>query len=398
MTASGSNVHVLVLATAEWDRPLWTNKQYIARELAAEFRVTYVNSVGQRQPTLSISDARRIVARLLRRLREVVSRSAETTMGPTIVTPLVLPSSWRSPLATRFNQRQVRRVARDWIHSPGVRLLWTFSPETFSLLGEADAAVYHCVDLQSEFPGFDRDRWLAAERELAAGGSVPALASSEGVRAHLERIGFGDVMLMENVADVERFRPPKAGAASGPRRVVFAGNLTEAKVDFDALEAVASDPRIELHVAGSIAEGGGSRGRAARLVASETVAYHGVLSVPEMAELFATCDIGIIPYEINPYTAGVFPLKLWEYLAAGLTVVCSELPSVIESERVMAVGGDVVFYDQSNLEELVDSLGSHPAATEEDLARRSRAARTNGWAARGREVRQLVRDGRLSLS
>ena len=37
---------VLMFSTADWDEPLWTNKQQIASRLAGEFRVLYVEPLA----------------------------------------------------------------------------------------------------------------------------------------------------------------------------------------------------------------------------------------------------------------------------------------------------------------------------------------------------------------
>ena len=50
----GRKPDILLLATADWDHPLWTNKQHVACSLAARgHRVLYVESLGLRaiQPT-----------------------------------------------------------------------------------------------------------------------------------------------------------------------------------------------------------------------------------------------------------------------------------------------------------------------------------------------------------
>ena len=44
---------------------------------------------------------------------------------------------------------------------------------------------------------------------------------------------------------------------------------------------------------------------------------------------------GIIPYAINPLTSSVFPMKVYEYLAAGLPVVATPLPALDGVEDVV---------------------------------------------------------------
>ena len=60
----------VVLATADWDHPLWTNKQHTALTLAAAgHRVLYVESLGIRPPRVGAADRTRIYRRLRRLLQ-----------------------------------------------------------------------------------------------------------------------------------------------------------------------------------------------------------------------------------------------------------------------------------------------------------------------------------------
>ena len=54
--------------------------------------------------------------------------------------------------------------------------------------------------------------------------------------------------------------------------------------------------------------------------------------------------MGLIPYCVSPYTQGVDPLKVYEYLAAGLAVVATPLPSLAGATGEVAIesGSDFV--------------------------------------------------------
>ena len=78
----------VVLATADWDHPLWTNKQHVACALAAEGeRVLYVESLGLRSVQAKTQDFRRILRRLFLGLRFVRA----VRPGIWVLSPLVLP-------------------------------------------------------------------------------------------------------------------------------------------------------------------------------------------------------------------------------------------------------------------------------------------------------------------
>jgi glycosyltransferase involved in cell wall biosynthesis len=88
--------------------------------------------------------------------------------------------------------------------------------------------------------------------------------------------------------------------------------------------------------------------------------------------------IGLIPYRRSRLTASIFPMKVYEYLAAGLPVVATGLPAL---EGV----GDVTLVD--GIDATVAALAAELAGdTTERRRARSEAARRHSWDARLREI------------
>ena len=80
----------IVLATADWDHPLWTNKQHTAVSLAVlGHRVLYVESLGLRPPRKGVAD----LPRILKRLRRVARPPRPVQRGIWVWSPLVLPGA-----------------------------------------------------------------------------------------------------------------------------------------------------------------------------------------------------------------------------------------------------------------------------------------------------------------
>ena len=113
---------VIVLATADWDHPLWTNKQHTAVSLAAlGHRVLYVESLGLRPPRKGAVD----LPRILKRLRRVfVLRRVRTVSGSGHRWCCQVPPSLAQRLNGFWCQVSILPVLARF-RSP---LLWTYSP------------------------------------------------------------------------------------------------------------------------------------------------------------------------------------------------------------------------------------------------------------------------------
>lgn len=311
---------VVILSTADFASDVWTNKQHLAVGLARHTHVTYIESFGLRAPRPRRSDLRRVMRRF--RARDSAVDASNAVEGIDIVRPVVIPFHGIG-LARAINSRLVGRLPLDRLSES---VLWTFSPLTYGLEHYAKAVVYHSVDLLHTQPGVPSSVLLRAERGLLETADR-VLASSTGVRDHLQKLGRGDVELWENVADTGLF-----GSMRNERRprAVFAGNLTPSKIDASLLLAVAA-AGVDVVIAGPGAIDGTTVTSSMRQVLQHPhVTYLGTVSPERLAEEFSRSMVGLIPYQVNNYTVGVFPLKVYEYLAAGLQVVSTPLPSLAD--------------------------------------------------------------------
>ena len=51
-------------------------------------------------------------------------------------------------------------------------------------------------------------------------------------------------------------------------------------------------------------------------------------------------DLGLLPYELNIETSHISPLKMYEYLASGLPIVSTAIPSAERKKDIIAVAHD----------------------------------------------------------
>lgn len=117
--------------------------------------------------------------------------------------------------------------------------------------------------------------------------------------------------------------PPVLARFPRPR-VVFVGAL-DAWVDFDTVARVGERiPHASVLVFGP----GAPKPRAY----PANVHFLGTYPYRELPTLLRHCDVGIVPFMKNELTHAVSPLKLFEYLAAGLATVATRLDEIEASE------------------------------------------------------------------
>lgn len=381
-----AQANVLMLGTADWDAPIATNQHHVARELSRAAKVIFVESLGLRRPTLRRADVVRMASRAKRAFgrQEAIPPRRLQPEGTQVVSPLLLPVH-RAPTRA-VNAALLRRATAGWLRSASPRVLWTFTPVTYGLEAAADLVVYHCVDLLGTFPGVDAVAVARGERKISSHTTV-AIATSKAVEDHLNGVGFPNVTLLPNVADVSVFQNTSRSARDRRPAVLFSGNLTVHKLDVALLESIAVAVRGhgELLLAGPLAAGGGAFDQELRRLESLGARYLGLLTPEQLGDVAGTCAVGLIPYVINDYTRGVSPLKSFEYLASGMAVLSTRLPAV---DELAQTNEHVVVTDAAEVRAQVLRM-LHPV-TDEVIDSRMASAASHGWEARGHVLRTLL--------
>ncbi len=108
----------------------------------------------------------------------------------------------------------------------------------------------------------------------------------------------------------------------------------------------------------------------------------GTRSYEQLPDVLRAVDAGLIPYARNALTESVFPMKVYEYLAAGLPVVATPLPALAGLAEVATAT------DAEGLARLLEEAiaGDSPARRTE----RSRAAAAHSWEQRLEEIAAAI--------
>lgn len=372
----------------------WSFNRQFPQEVSDAFaaagnRVLFVENTGVRRPALR--DAGRLWSRLRNSWR-ARGRTWSAGRGVDVLSPVLLPLPG-SRVATGVNTRLLLRSLRGWMgDAPGPLLVVTFSPTPLarSVIRALDPAlvVYYCIDLLAESsPAAGHVR--ASERALLAEADLVLVSS--GLLQRMAAEVSPRVELLEGGAHVDEFvrarrsrgeAYPGFPACSGPV-VGFIGSLRGA-TDLELLASVAAlAPDLQLVLAGP------------RFVDVSALArlpnVHLLDPIPhaEVAHFMARFDVAVLPYVNDPFTAGILPAKLKEYLAAGLPVVATSIPEVRRFDQRHP--GLVRFADDpaSFVRALRDALARD---TPESAAHRVAVSRQYDWSHQMARMGELVEE------
>jgi glycosyltransferase involved in cell wall biosynthesis len=391
MTIAGRSI--VCLGFAEWDAELWTNQQHLMSRLAKDNRVLFVESLGLRRPRLAGRDLRRMARRVTKALRG--PRSVD---GLHVLSPLAVPLHGRrgiEALNSRLVQLQVSRAARKLgIERP---LLWSYVPQAEWLVGTLRPAgiVYHCVDDIAAQPGVDAASFRAAEARFAARADL-VLASAPALAERMRALAR-NVVDAPNVADTASFAralepgPVDAALEALPSpRIVFTGAVVATKLDVALIAELArARPGWSIALVGPVGPGD-PRTDVSALAALPNVHLLGARPHGALPAVLRGADAAIIPYAANELTRSIFPMKVYEYLAAGLPVVATPLP---------ALAGVAEIATATDAAELAARLDEALASdTPARRAERSRAAAAHSWERRLDEIAERIGELERGLS
>jgi glycosyltransferase involved in cell wall biosynthesis len=360
-----------------------TSNHHVLRELARTRRVLWLNSLATRTPKLSSS---RDLGKIRRKLLEFARGPVNVENDLWVMSPLVLPLP-HLPAARAINRQVLRATIRALRLRLGIRdfHLWTFLPNTGDYVGTLgeELAVYYCVDEWSMFSYLDREATVSAERRLlervdatfainhALADAKRAVCPATFVSPH----GVDHALFARALDDVTRV-PPDLDALPRPR-IGFYGTL-QSWVDFELIAHVA-----RARPGWSIALIGQQLGDLSAIRGLPNVHLFGQRRHEELAAYCKGFDVGIIPYVIDERMTYVNPLKMREYLSAGLPVVSTAVPEV----RRYAHACHVAETPAAFVAGIDRALGEGDRAAR---IARSEAMKAETWAARVAEVARVI--------
>ena len=376
---SGQNI---VCFAKDWDEDP-TSNNHIMRLLARDNRVLWLNSISTRTPDLR---DKRDLGKIFRKLLSFLRGPRHVSDGLWVYTPIVLPFP-HSRIATRINSWILKLSTAAVRRRLGFRKfqLWIFLPtaaEYAGALGES-LLVYYITDEWSKF-GYvngagvaENDRTLCRKADL--------VFTTARLLADRRRELNPNIQLALHGVDHAHFAaalsnqqdlPADVSDLRGPVLGFF--GLIHEWIDLDLIEYLACrHPEWNIVMIGKVSVD------TSHLIKHPNIRFLGRKPYDSLPGYCKAFDVGLIPFAINELTLNVNPIKLREYLSAGLPVVSTALPEV----KACPAAGFVADNYQEFERGVIAALGQN---SPQEKRRRSDAMLAETWECKVAELGRYV--------
>ena len=151
-----------------------------------------------------------------------------------------------------------------------------------------------------------------------------------------------------------------------PREVAYVGSISKRRGIREILRALAllpPDNPIQMMLAGPVSPNG-LLSELERLPGWARVQYLGVLDRPAVANLLSRVRLGLLVLQSEPNFVNAMPIKLFEYMAAGIPVIASDFPLW---RRIIGEAGCGLLVDPRDPQAIARAIGyllSHDSEAE----------------------------------
>jgi len=375
---TGQNI---IFFANDWDSDP-TSKHQVVKILARHNRVLWVNSIGLRRPSVSSHD----LFRMLKKVRQFLGGPVAVHPGLYVVTPLVIPfhglrlvriiNAW---LTGRYVRAQARRLGMTRLQ------VWVLLPTAAMMIPylKPEKVIYYCVDEWSAFSFLDGNLMRKMEHRLLERSDVVIVSATALYEA--KRPLNPHTYLVPHGVDCEHFGRAleqttviPAELTALPRPIIGFWGLIHEWIDLDLLHSVATaHPEWSLILIGKISVDCTLLNRLGNV---HLIGPRPYSSLPGFAKGFTAA---MLPFKVNRLTESVNPIKLREYLAAGLPVVSTALPEVKPYREIVRIG--------STAESFIRELEAAVTDTSETAVRqRVESVAKDTWQARVEYISRLL--------
>jgi glycosyltransferase involved in cell wall biosynthesis len=312
----------------------WTgdplSKTHLMRVLSKDNRILWINAIANRMPTASSKD----VSRIFKKLKAFSEPVKEVEKNIFVLNPLAIPA-YGNEAVRKFNQKflvsQVKKAMRKLDFQKPLNMV--FNPAAGLLAGKLseEKIVYYCVDEYTAFTGA-ASGLKEIEEELFRKSDL-VVVSAEKLFEDKKRFNE-NTFIIRHGTDWRHFRTALDEETKIPDEIKdlpkpvigFHGLLAD-WVDFELLKKTAEHFKNgSIVLIGKIAVDAERKIKILNNISN--IHFLGRKPYEELPAFCKGFDVALNPFAINDLTLAANPLKVREYLAAGLQVVSTDIPEV----------------------------------------------------------------------
>lgn len=355
-------------------------------ELAESNEVLYVDyPYTWKDVVLGLKPGAKVpVAPILGLGARLTSRQVSPTAKVYVLTlPPFLPANWVAGAETydlflAFNARMALRIIKRAMRRLGFEKpihLNAFNPALGNALAgklKEDLLVYYCYDEISAANwiskhGSRHEKAFLAKANLTIVSSAQLLKDKRPFTQQCKLVKNGvSLALFQNQS---RKAPEKKGI-----RIGYLGSIDE-RLDFDLLyDLMIQHPEYQFQFVGRIVE----KTQVNRLAQLANCEFLGPKPITELSTYVAGFQVGLIPFKCNKLTAGIYPLKINEYLAIGIPVITTPFTDLTEFRGVAYEAATAKDFSDVVRQALIED-------TADSVEARKAFAASNSWQNRASE-------------
>jgi glycosyltransferase involved in cell wall biosynthesis len=302
--------------------------------------------------------------------------------------PPILPINWinnsyvfdfimnfQAGLLSKFSIKKV--LARLKFDNP--IMINAFNPvmgNSLQKLLNISRSIYYCYDEISAADwcskhGKRLEEQYAKQVDMVAVTSTALLES----KVRLNR----NTVLIKNGVDFDLFHQAfNMEKTHTNKKIGYIGSL-DFRVDYDLLETLIQEkPKYKFIFIGRIMD----QDNCQRLSAYSNVQFLGSKQPNELPGLLSQIDVAIIPFVKNEFTRNIYPLKINEYLAAGLPVVSTDFADMSDFQDLISI--------ENNTNSFIRAIETSMNDDTSLQLKRIEIARSNDWSSRTEQLEKVI--------
>lgn len=314
-----------------------------------------------------------------------------------ILSPFVFPSNFLPKgflfnLVTHLNHlilaRRIRQVLRER-HITSVIYINSFVfrfPRLQDYLSSVLLNIYHCIDPMVKAFTLKHGPYM---QDIAARNANFIISTSPSLQEQFRKPGFPKSYYVPNAANVELFAqaleeglPMQARVAAITGKVMgYLGNI-ERRTDTDLLlRTLEALPDWTLVMAGPVEHAFIPM----NFLNHPRIIFTGPVHHDDAPGVIKRFDVAIIPFKCDEVSSGIYPLKLYEYLAAGKPVVTTYF-----NREVLDTISDQLFIARNAEQFPHKILEAYATDDESKIQDRYELAKANSWSKRAKQFENIV--------